>query len=93
MQQQNLQRKQFKGQFYIQIMGMMKFNSSKHILYPLGSTLVVRHRITKQQTFQRGHDNQISVIIVSRTGDNIVSGQKKYIVFQAEIIGISKIEG
>ncbi|CAD8192171.1 unnamed protein product [Paramecium pentaurelia] len=54
--------------------------SSKHILYPLGSTIIFRHIITKQQTYQ------ISVIAISQTGDYVASGQKTQVEFQANII-------
>ena len=33
---------------------------NEHIIYPLGSTVVVRHILSRTQTFLRGHDNQIS---------------------------------
>lgn len=51
---------------------------NEHILYPLGTTIVVRHIITRTQHFLRGHDNDISVITVSNTGKYIASGQKTY---------------
>ncbi|CAD8086010.1 unnamed protein product [Paramecium primaurelia] len=68
------------------IQGLVLHPDNEHILYPLGSTIVVRHIITRQQTFLRGHDNQISVITVSRSGDYVASGQKTYMGFQADII-------
>jgi len=34
----------------------------------------------------RGHDNEISVIVVSNTGKYIASGQKTYQGFKADII-------
>jgi len=59
---------------------------NEHIIYPLGTTLVVRHIITRSQQFLRGHDNDISVITVSNTGKYIASGQKTHMGFQADII-------
>lgn len=46
----------------------------------------MRHIITRTQTFLRGHDNEISVITVSKSGKFIASGQKTYMGFQADII-------
>lgn len=56
------------------------------MIYPLGSTIVVRHIISRAQTFLRGHDNQVSVITVSRSGKYVASGQKTFMGFQADII-------
>jgi hypothetical protein len=47
----------------------------------LGTTLVVRHIISRTQQFLRGHDNDISVIQVSKTGKYIASGQKTHMGF------------
>ncbi|CAD8178148.1 unnamed protein product [Paramecium pentaurelia] len=75
--------------------GLDLLPDNEHIIYPLSSTIVVRHIITRQQTFLRygqviyqikRHDNQISLITVSRTGDYVASGQKTYMRFQADII-------
>ncbi|CAD8070532.1 unnamed protein product [Paramecium sonneborni] len=66
--------------------GLILHPDNEHIIYPLGSTIVVRHIISRAQTFLRGHDNQISVITVSRSGDYVASGQRTYMGFQADII-------
>lgn len=55
-------------------------------MFPLGTTIVVRHIISRTQQFLRGHDNDISVITVSNTGKYIASGQKTHMGFQADII-------
>jgi hypothetical protein len=51
---------------------------NEHILFPLGTTIVLRHIISRTQHFLRGHDNDISVITVSNTGKYIASGQKTH---------------
>jgi hypothetical protein len=48
------------------------------MIYPLGTTIVVRHIISRTQQFLRGHDNDISVITVSNTGKYIASGQRTH---------------
>ena len=40
--------------------GLALHPDEEHLLYPLGSTIVVKHLPTKTQTFLRGHDNKIS---------------------------------
>jgi WD40 repeat protein len=56
------------------------------LIFPLGTTIVVRHIISRTQQFLRGHDNELSVIVVSNTGKYIASGQKTYQGFKADII-------
>jgi hypothetical protein len=51
-------------------------------MYPLGTTIVLRHIISRTQNFLRGHDNDISVITVSSSGKYIASGQKTHSGFQ-----------
>jgi len=68
------------------IEGLILHPDNEHLIYPLGSTIVVRHIITRSQAFLRGHDNEISVITVSKSGKYIASGQKTYMGFQADII-------
>ena len=62
--------------------GLILHPDNEHILYPLGTTIVVRHIITRTQHFLRGHDNDISVITVSKSGKYIASGQKTHQGFQ-----------
>lgn len=61
--------------------GLVLHPDNEHIIYPLGTTLVVRHIISRTQQFLRGHDNDISVIKVSPTGKYIASGQKTHMGF------------
>jgi len=66
--------------------GLTLHPDNEHIIFPLGTTIVVRHIISRTQKFLRGHDNNISVITVSRTGKYIASGQRTHMGFQADII-------
>jgi cilia- and flagella-associated protein 52 len=56
------------------VSGLILHPDNEHIIYPLGTTIVVRHIISRTQQFLRGHDNDISVITVSNTGKYIASG-------------------
>lgn len=55
--------------------GLVLHPDNEHILFPLGSTIIVRHVTSRSQSFLRGHDNQISVLSVSPSGKYIASGQ------------------
>lgn len=66
--------------------GLQLHPDNEHIIFPLGTTIVVRHIISRTQKFLRGHDNDISVITVSNTGKYIASGQRTHMGFQADII-------
>lgn len=66
--------------------GLILHPDNEHLIYPLGSTVVVRHVLTRTQTFLRGHDNPISTIAVSKSGSMIASGQKTHMGFPADII-------
>lgn len=62
--------------------GLVLHPDNEHIMYPLGTTIVLRHIISRTQNFLRGHDNDISVITVSNSGKYIASGQKTHSGFQ-----------
>ena len=42
--------------------GLLLHPDNEHVVYPLGSTVVIRHILSRSQTFLRGHDNKISSI-------------------------------
>jgi len=62
--------------------GLILHPDNEHIIYSLGSTVVVRNIVTRTQEFLRGHDNEISCITVSPSGKYIASGQKTHMGFQ-----------
>ena len=62
--------------------GLILHPDNEHIIFPLGTTIVVRHIISRKQNFLRGHDNNISVITCSKSGKYIASGQKTHMGFQ-----------
>lgn len=66
--------------------GLILHPDNEHIMFPLGTTIVIRNIITRTQQFLRGHDNDISVLRVSNSGKYVASGQVTHMGFQAEII-------
>jgi len=42
--------------------GLILHPDNENMIFPLGSTVVVRHVIKRTQTFLRGHDNDVTVI-------------------------------
>ena len=68
------------------IQGLILHPDNEHLIYPLGSTIVIRHVVSRAQSFLRGHDQKVSCITISRTGNFLASGQQTHMGFQAEII-------
>eukprot|EP00744_Colponema_vietnamica_P001007 GILI01001730.1.p1 GENE.GILI01001730.1~~GILI01001730.1.p1 ORF type:complete len:617 (-),score=150.79 GILI01001730.1:220-2070(-) len=66
--------------------GLILHPDNEHLIYPLGSTVVIRNIVSKNQTFLQGHDDQIACISVSNSGRLIASGQKTHMGFPADII-------
>jgi WD40 repeat protein len=60
----------------------------EHIIYALGSTLVVKHLTDNTQTFLQkdGHDSKVSCMALSSTGKYLATGQETHMGFPAKII-------
>lgn len=58
----------------------------KHLIFPLGCTVVLRNLLDKTQAFLQGHDNQVNCITVSSSGSLLASGQKTFMGFPADVI-------
>ena len=56
------------------------------IIFPIGSQIIVRNVLTRQDSFLRGHDNVISTMSLSKSGKYLASGQKTFSGFKADII-------
>lgn len=54
--------------------GLILHPDNEHLIFPFGSTIIIRHIISRTQTFLRGHDNEITVVRVSKSGKYIASG-------------------
>jgi len=46
-----------------------------HVVYPLGSTVVIKNMKTNAQAFLQGHTDRVSCVTVSKDGRYIASGQ------------------
>lgn len=66
--------------------GLILHPDNEHIIFPLGNQIVVRNILSREQKYLRGHDNDITVISVSKNGKYIATGQKTHSGFKADII-------
>ncbi|XP_069728433.1 cilia- and flagella-associated protein 52 isoform X2 [Phaenicophaeus curvirostris] len=66
--------------------GLTFHPDEKHILYPLGCTVVVQELGSQKQTFLRGHMSDISCLSVSRDGQYVASGEATSMNCKAEVI-------
>nr|CAD7446903.1 unnamed protein product [Timema bartmani] len=57
-----------------------------HIVYPLGSKVVIQNWETKHQSFLSGHTNIISSIDISPNGKYVASGQINHMGFKSSVI-------
>ena len=63
--------------------GLVMHPTNKFVLYPLGSTVVIRDLEARQsQRFLRGHSDAVSCLTVSPSGRYVASGQVTYMGFQ-----------
>ncbi|XP_034442928.1 cilia- and flagella-associated protein 52-like [Hippoglossus hippoglossus] len=58
----------------------------EHLIYPLGSTVILKSLTDGKLEFLHGHTNNISCISVSNSGLYIASGQVNFMGFEAPII-------
>ncbi|NXI47009.1 CFA52 protein, partial [Galbula dea] len=66
--------------------GLICHPGDKHVVYPLGYTVVIQELDSKEQTFLHGHTDNVTCIDVSRNGAYIASGQVTFMGFKADII-------
>jgi WD40 repeat protein len=67
------------------VSGLQLHPEGKHLIYPVGCTVVVENIASKKQEFLSGHTNTVSCVAVSRSGRFIASGQVTYMGFKADI--------
>jgi len=66
--------------------GLILHPDNEHLIFPLGSTVVVRNLIKRTQLFLQGHDNEINCITCSQSGKLLASGQRTHMGFPADCI-------
>jgi len=66
--------------------GLILHPNDTHVIYSLGSTVIVRDVINCKQEFLTGHDNVVNALALSGSGSMIASGQRTHMGFQADII-------
>ncbi|XP_063235469.1 cilia- and flagella-associated protein 52 [Bacillus rossius redtenbacheri] len=65
--------------------GLLLHPDMCHLIYPLGSKIVVQNRATKRQEFLCGHTNFITALDISPDGKMIASGQLNHMGFAASV--------
>ncbi|XP_028675401.1 cilia- and flagella-associated protein 52 [Erpetoichthys calabaricus] len=66
--------------------GLIAHPDQKHVIYPLGSTVIIQSLTTQKQEFLQGHSNNVSCITVNRSGQYLASGQVTHMGFKADIL-------
>jgi len=68
--------------------GLLLHPNDQHLIYPLGSTIVVRDLVHHTQTFlhKGGHDRAVSCLALSASGKWLASGQVTHMGFPAQVI-------
>jgi len=68
--------------------GLVLHPNDQHLIYPLGSTIVVRDLVNHTQTFlhRGGHDRAVSCLAISASGKWLASGQETHMGFNATCI-------
>uniref|UniRef100_A0A3B4AX48 Cilia- and flagella-associated protein 52 n=1 Tax=Periophthalmus magnuspinnatus TaxID=409849 RepID=A0A3B4AX48_9GOBI len=68
------------------VSGLKVHPDQKHLVYPLGWTVIIKRITDGKQDFLHGHNNNVSCLSVSRSGQYIASGQVNFMGFKADII-------
>ncbi|GBG26806.1 Cilia- and flagella-associated protein 52 [Hondaea fermentalgiana] len=66
--------------------GLVAHPDGEHIIYPLGSTVVVKNTKTGKQNFLHSHTDVITTIALSPDGTKIASGQRTHLGFKAKAV-------
>lgn len=66
--------------------GLALHPDGQHLLYPLGSTIVVKNLNTGKQFFLRGHSDKVTCVAISNNGKYVASGQRTHMGFKADLI-------
>nr|XP_008994774.1 cilia- and flagella-associated protein 52 isoform X3 [Callithrix jacchus] len=66
--------------------GLKCHPDQEHLIYPLGCTVLIQAINTQGQNFLQGHNNNVSCLAISKSGEYIASGQVTFMGFKADII-------
>ena len=66
--------------------GLLYHPDGIHMIYSLGSTVVVKNTQLNKQAFLKGHSHQVSCLTLSHDGTKLASGQVTHMGFVADII-------
>ncbi|KAH8863594.1 Cilia- and flagella-associated protein [Schistosoma japonicum] len=66
--------------------GFLVHPDGEHVIFCLGSNVIVENIITKRQFFLQGHTNNVVCIDIDKSGSFIASGQVTYMGYKATII-------
>ena len=66
--------------------GLILHPDNETLIFPIGSQIIVRNVLTRQDKFLKGHTNDISAMAISPSGKYLATGQKSYSGFKADII-------
>jgi WD40 repeat protein len=66
--------------------GLILHPDNETLIFPIGSQIVIRNVLSRQDRFLKGHTNDISTLTVSNSGRYLASGQKTFSGFKADII-------
>jgi len=66
--------------------GLLVHPDQKHLIYPLGNTIVIKNKDNNSQEFLSGHTDYVSCVAVSKSGRYVASGQSTHMGFKADVI-------
>ena len=66
--------------------GLILHPDNETLIFPIGSQIIIRNVLSRQDSFLRGHDNDISTMALSKSGKYLASGQRTFSGFKADII-------
>lgn len=64
------------------VKGLVQHPDGVHIIYPLGTTVVVKNTVENTQIFLQGHTESIECLAVSPDGTMVASGQSASVGFR-----------
>ena len=66
--------------------GLILHPSDTHIIYPLGSSIVVKNVEADEQVILHGHNDRVTCMAITSDGNTLASGQITEMGYLADII-------